>query len=727
MGGPGVRFRHVFRLALLVSVVSPVLAASACAEPPGGSRVRVAAASSPRPDKDRASRGRQVKSGVNLVITSVSPRTLSQDKSVTVRGYAQNQTGQALTGTSVRLNYSQKPLISRSQLAETPGPATPQTADHRRLPGLIPSGTAQQKFTLKLAAKALKLPAGSFGVFPLAVGVYDSAGQALIEQRTTVVLVPKNAKKTLRKTSIAWVWPVIDRPHRAGDALFLDDRLATDFAPGGRLAELAGAPKISKVPVTWAIDPALLSDAETMAQKSYRVDKVKNSPQASTAAKTWLDTVKTGATSYFAVPFADPDIVALVRQKMTAQINDAYSQRSIANDLLGRAPTSIAWPAGGVADQSTINRLARQDQALLMSSAILQPPAGLTYTPDATTTVATSRKTRTALAYDATISDVISADTRSVPDGGLLAGQRFLAETALMTTERTQTRSLVIAPDRRWNPAPGLASELLRLSNNEPWLRPTGLDAVLTDQPKPRTLESYPKAAQKQELDQGYLKSVKNIRATATDFGLIFQPPKTDFERSSVLRATSSAWRGSGKQAARARNAFRATLSKQVTDLTKQVHVVLGNNPSRTLAGRTGTVPITVANDLPTDTVKIRLRVASASPRLLIESSEDTLTLPPNQKHTVFVRMQAVGNGDTDVDVQLLSPGAQGKPIGVVHTIRVHATGLVGTALLITGGALAIVFIGVGVRATRARRRRKQAEDLDDAAAGNPGTGGGAG
>jgi hypothetical protein len=111
----------------------------------------------------------------------------------------------------------------------------------------------------------------------------------------------------------------------------------------------------------------------------------------------------------------------------------------------------------------------------------------------------------------------------------------------------------------------------------------------------------------------------------------------------------------------------------------------------------------------------------------LIESSEDTLTLPPNQKHTVFVRMQAVGNGDTDVDVQLLSPGAQGKPIGVVHTIRVHATGLVGTALLITGGALAIVFIGVGVRATRARRRRKQAEDLDDAAAGNPGTGGGAG
>jgi hypothetical protein len=726
MGGPGVRFRHVFRLALLVSVVSPVLAASACAEPPSGSRVRIAAASSPRPAKDRASRGRQVKSGVNLVITSVSPRTLSQDKSVTVRGYAQNQTGQALTGTSVRLNYSQHPLISRSQLAETPGPATPQTADHRKLPGLIPSGTAQQKFTLKLAAKALKLPAGSFGVFPLAVGVYDSAGQALIEQRTTVVLVPKNAKKTLRKTSIAWVWPVIDRPHRAGDALFLDDRLATDFAPGGRLAELAGAPKSSKVPVTWAIDPSLLSDADTMAQKSYRVDKVKNSPQASTAAKNWLDTVKTGATSYFAVPFADPDIVALVRQKMTAQINDAYSQRSIARDLLGRAPTSIAWPADGVADQNTINRLARQDQALLMSSAILQPPAGLTYTPDATTTVATSRKTRTALAYDATISDVISADTRSVPDGGLLAGQRFLAETALMTMERTQTRSLVIAPDRRWNPAPGLASELLKFSN-EPWLNPTGLDAVLTGQPKPRTLGSYPKSAQKQELDQGYLKSVKNIRATVTDFGLIFQPPKTDFQRSSVLRATSSAWRGTGKQAARTRNAFRATLSKQVTDLTKQVHVVLGNNPSRTLAGRTGYVPITVANDLPTDTVKVTLRVTSKSPRLLIEPSEETLTLAPGQKDIRKVPMQANGNGDTDVDVQLFTSGAQQRPIGAVHTIRVHATALAKTALLITGGALAIVFIGVGVRATRARRRRKQVEDLDDAAAGNPGTGGGAG
>jgi hypothetical protein len=341
--------------------------------------------------------------------------------------------------------------------------------------------------------------------------------------------------------------------------------------------------------------------------------------------------------------------------------------------------------------------------------------------------VATSRKTRTALAYDATISDVISADTRSVPDGGLLAGQRFLAETALMTTERTQTRSLVIAPDRRWNPAPGLATELLRLSGNEPWLKPTGLDAVLTDQPKARTLGSYPKAAQKQELDQGYLKSVKNIRATAANFGQIFQPPKTDFEQSSVLRATSSAWRGTGKQATRARNEFRATLSKQVADLTKQVHLVLGDNPSQTLAGRTGPMPITVANDLPTDTVKVRLRVISKSPRLLIQSSDYDLTISPDHKPTVVVQMQAVGNGDTDVEVQLLSPGAQGTPIGAVRTIHVHATALAKTALLITGGALAIVFIGVGVRATRARRRRKQAEDLDGAAAGNPGTGGGAG
>jgi hypothetical protein len=421
------------------------------------------------------------------------------------------------------------------------------------------------------------------------------------------------------------------------------------------------------------------------------------------------------------MPFADPDTAALVHQKMIAQFNTAYDQRSVAKDVLGRAPTeSIGWPVDGVADQATINRLARQDDVLLMNSTILQPPAGLTYTPDATTNVTASRKAKTALAYDATISDAVSANTRSSPDGTLLTEQRFLAETALMTMERTQSRTLVIAPDRRWNPAPGLAADLLRLSATAPWLQPTALSSLIIDRPKARTLGAYPQSAQHRELDAGYLKGIKSIRAAAIDFGMIFHPVRTDVEQDGVLRATSSAWRGARK----ARNTFRTALAAQVGDLTtKQVHVVLGNHPSRTLAGRTGTVPITVANDLPKDTVTVTLRVTSRSARLLIKPTEETMTLPPKQKHPVLVQMQANGNGDTDVDVQLLTPGAQGKPIGAVHTIRVHATGLVGTALLITGGALAIVFIGVGARATRARRRRKQAEDLDDAAAGNPGTG----
>jgi Family of unknown function (DUF6049) len=720
-----VKVRHAFRLALSLSMIAPVLAeAPAFAEPPRHSNRSQAPTTSPS-GRDRSSRGRPAKSSVNLVITRIAPQTLSAGKTVTVSGYLQNQSGQSLPGASIRLNYSQRSLISRGELTETASLSALKVADRRELPGPIPSGAGQQGFSLRLAARSLTPPPGSYGVFPLTIEVYDPAGRLLDLQRTSVVYVSKDARQSARKTSIAWVWPLIDRPHRADDALFLDDRLATELAPGGRLADLAEAPKKSKVPVTWAIDPSLLSDAATMSQKPYRVDKVKKALPPSVDAKTWLDTVKVGATSYFAVPFADPDTAALVHQKMTAQFNAAYAQRGVAQDLLDRAPTeSIGWPVGGTADQATINRLTRADDVLLMNSTILQPPAGLTYTPSATTNVATSRKARTALAYDATISGLISADTRSVPDSALLVRQRFLAETALMTMERTQSRTLVIAPDRRWNPAPGLAADLLRLSAGVPWLKPTKLDSVIADRPRERTLGNYSQSMQRQELSAGYLKGVRTIRARATDFGLIFRPPKTDVEQDAILRATSSAWRGSGK----ARNSFRATLSRQAADLTTgQVHVVLGSDPSRTLAGRTGTVPITVANDLATDPVTVTLRVTSRSARLLIKPTEETMTLPPRQKHPVLVQMQANGNGDTTVDVQLLTPGARGKPIGEVHTIRVHATGLVGTALLITGGALAIVFIGVGVRATRARRRRKQAEDLDDAAAGNPGTGGGTG
>ncbi|MGH3390792.1 MAG: DUF6049 family protein, partial [Actinomadura sp.] len=630
-GGRGFRAPRrpviIFTAGLLVLLSGVPAGAAALPRPAAGLELAAAAPSATQPAREaresvsRTTRKQRDKAPATLVVESVNPKTAGPKSRITVTGYVQNESGQAINGLSVRLRWRGRPLTSRSELAQyaaATAPALPGVGTAKPLTGALP---ADGRLTWRLQTTARQLGSIGFGVHPIAVEVITATGQPVVTRTTFLTFMPDAKSARPKPTKVAWVWPMIDRPRRTDDATFIDDRLEAEFAPGGRLDTLVQAAKKSRTPVTWAIDPALIDDAQEMTQgytlKNAKQPKGANRPP-STAAANWLNQLRSAGNPYFTTPYADPDTVALIRQKLGRHLEVAYGSMKIAEEVLGRPSASaICWPVNGTAGQQTLDDMAGNGCGtfLMSSEVLLAPSQGGT---GATTTLEAAGKNRRTVVFDATISDLASSDT-SAPGAALLAEQRFLAETALFTAERpNRSRTLVIAPQRRWNPDQRFAENLLSYTTKAQWLRAAPLADVEKAAPTQRTFTGYPGSNERRELGGTYLRNVREVATTALRFSGIFDPPVNAYERA-VLRMESSWWRGRDRQA----RAFRQSVDATLDSAISQVHLV--TNKRIGLAGNTGFIPITVANDLTDRTVGVVLRVTSQNPRRLMVGGGSTV------------------------------------------------------------------------------------------------------
>ena len=672
----------------------------------------------------------RVKSPVSLVLGTVGPKTAGPSgakSKITITGTVQNRAGRDLPGVSVRLRTSATRMTSRTQLAQY---AAGQPSwlrgigDQRRLPAVDAAGGSAP---FSLSTNTATVGFGEFGVYPIGVEVVNQYGQVLSGINTFITFVPE--RRDFKRLSVGWIWPLIDRQHRTTDDTFTSDRLTTDMSPGGRLHGLVQAAASTGTPITWSIDPALLDDVQTMANGSYtvRAPRAKESTRKpkSTVAAQWLNALKTASKGdpYFVVPYADPDAVALVRHNMSGHLADAYANTGVAGQVLGRQPTvHAAWPPSGMAGQGTLNQLAAHGRlggngAFVMSSAAFaDPPQG--YTPSATTQVPTRDGPRRAIVYDETLNKIVSADTRA-PGAAVLAEQRFLAETAMIAAEAPEvSRSLVIVPDRRWNPSPAFAKNLLTYTSGAVWMQRTRLEQIVNAPPQERDYRGYPDELEAAELDATYLERVDDIAGSAARFTRIMVSPVTMNYTRAVLRMESSYWRGSARHKRRA-VATRQALADRIARDMGRVRIITSQNSRVSLAGSSGRIPITIVNDLPDQTIRVRLVVVPENTtRLQVGRVEDeVIELGPEQKVTRPIPIRSAGNGNVQVHLRLRT--ADNRAFGPTTTITVRTTGYGRLALLITGGGLAVLFVGVGVRAMRARRRRNS----EAAGDGSTGTG----
>ncbi len=654
----------------------------------------------------------------SLIIDSISPQGFARPGvTITVSGQLRNGTRTPLQGLHVQLWSSAQPFTNRSALAgyvsggsQADQPIPGATA---QVPATIgPGQTVGWRASFPVSHVGMNL----FGAYPLAAAASDPNGNQVAVERTFLPFWPGHGA-VAQPTTIAWVWPLIDQPHRGACAAMLDNSLAASLA-GGRLGGLlqAGRSYATSARLTWAVDPALLDDANVLTH-TYSVltgsgcARTKKQP-ASQAAAAWLHAVAVQR-SVFATPYADPDVAALTHQGLDANLRTALREGStVARQFLAAPDPAIAWPPDGNADSDVLDNILAHDGSALGGPASggigtmvldssMMPPSNpqVYYTPDAVTQVDTGvGKTVQVLLSDHTITSVL-AGASSDPGSATAVSQRFLAETAMIAAEAPNLpRSIVVAPPRRWNPGPALASQLLRDTVSAPWLRSQYLSKLKPARipagvPAPDLAPLPPNLVSGAELSRGYLDGVRAADADAGVLGDIMSPPVPRY-RLAIARLQSSAWRGSGQAMG---NALLRQTRAYLDGLLQMVTIIPSSEV--TLGGHRGTVPVSIDNRLPW-AVRVRLqatvpatRAVPAAARLTVGSTGgQVITVDPQHKETVRLQVQAQRVGTSQIQLRLLTP--QGTPIPFSdRNLRVRSTAFGTLALVIIAVALGVLVL----------------------------------
>ena len=584
------------------------------------------------------------------------------------------------------------------------------------------------------------LPTSTWQVRELGVAVTGSDGfgsTALGNLRTFLPWAPREAIGP-QPLQVAWLWPLIDRPHRDSSDQWRDDELAAELRPGGRLSGLidaaaeaahqAPAPPIATakhhkqrapaepaardVAITWAIDPMLLDDIDAM-RSDY---EVAHSPKPTAGAggplsRAWLTTLRaaTAGADVIPLPYGDPDVAAAFRNGLATLVGVAATAgRKVVDQVLPAATlVDAGWPSGGLIDQRGIDALFSDGAtSMVLSDAALPPVVAPNETPSPRASLVTAAGDIPTVLVDSILSTALSEGAEE-PASARITLQRYLAETLMIEAEApSNQRSVLIAPARRWNPTPALAADLLTDTGRVPWLGSTTIATILAGGASTsveRQPLTYPGTARRAELPGSYVRDVARQQHLLSQLTNVLPPNDSETRpySTSLLRTPSSAWRDQPS----ARRAWYDAFASGLRKMTEAVHIVSAPNSTVTLTGHGGKVPVTIANDL--DAPASIVVQVNASERLkLPHNGREQVTIPANRQTTVDVHATAKTSGVFPLTVQLLTPSGQkyGSPVQLFVRSTVYGT----ITLVITGAATALLLIAVAIRLIRRARAARR-------------------
>jgi Family of unknown function (DUF6049) len=662
--------------------------------------------------------------GPSVVIEGISPQWAQPGHTVTVTGIVRNGTAAPVSGLSILLRSSADPLIYRDDLSQYSAGELPQ-ADAPEgtpvvLPGVIEPG---QSMRWKAVLNPDSVGMIAFGVYPLAAQLLNDVDLPVATDRTFLPFWPASDARPQQKLSIAWVWPILDRPYQGVCRALLSNGLAASMAPGGRLSDLlaAGQSYSAAAQLTWAIDPALAQTAKTMSHP-YTADAGPGcggatAMRADRSAGTWLNELTSAISGQqaFVTPYADVDVDALSHVGLNTDLRNAFAEgRTVGSQLL-HLPASAgttAWPPSGLADSGILTSLAiNQVKTVVLNSSVM-PPAGPapSYTPAAQASADSGiGSSLRVLLADQTISKILAVPTTgpaAKPGSAFATQQSFLAQTAMIVAELPNTaRSLVVTPPRTWNPAPGLADGLLSETVNAPWLHPDSLASLAADpHPTGEVARRAPPAhhVSPDELPQDYLARVASLGAAVRLQASTFSPSDPGYLQNVIAALESADWPGSRAQADAARRKLLSSTLGYVGAQAKKVSII--DSGQYTLGGSSAKIPVSVTNDM-TRTVRVVLHAsADGNARLSIGPFHSQLTIAAGHTTTIPLPLHSHSVGVTDVTLSLDSPNGTPLPKTTVQ-LSVRATRFGTLALVIMCVALAVFVLASSARAIRRSRR----------------------
>jgi hypothetical protein len=614
-------------------------------------------------------------------LTDVRPAFLTaDDETLTLRGVVRNVSDAPLVDPLPTLRWSLDALQSVDEVdLVTADPlfryGRVDYTSATSLPTLEPGEQAPFTLTVPLPPQ---LPAP--GVYVVGVDVLATLPDGLrvfVAAARTTVAYDVPARPEL---PVALLWPVATDPSLLPDGRLVDDAVAAQLAPGGRLDTLVSAP--GTAPVTWVVDPDLLSTTAAMRDGYDTVDPPGPGTGAGAASRfdTTLATALTPGSDVRRLPSADPDVGGLVSGGWdAAEVAELVTTSSAGVDGLGRAVPLLALLAHRRVDSATLDayRTAGVPAAVLDEADLLPG-----------TTAASVR-----LADQPGLAVVPATRLQGRVDGlrpALALRQQVLAVTALAAGRQA---GLTLAPSTRWQPSPAAAAAVLQAWQQAPWVRPVPLaqlpvsaqpSGLLPDQPAPRPIDPA--------ITRGVDQLEQDLQRLAPLFAT---SPVSDADLGAAeARATSSAWVTDPDGG----RAYVEALQQGLSGAENQVSLVLSEQI--TLSSRSGRFPVTLVNDSPVDVVVGVEFTSQNSTRLRVEQAEPTL-LTAGEKRTVSATALATANGRVVVTARLVT--TQGQPVGTAATTVVDVTnvGALGWVVVAAGGVLLAAALARG----RVRRR----------------------
>ena len=679
---------------------------------------------------------------LTISIDALNPSFATPGSTITVSGTITNHTGSPVTGAQVQVLSGAQYFYTRTDMdsyaaGHDLGYIFPQPLG---TPAVVP-GTLHNGATARWSATVSASAAGysAFGVYPLVAQAEYADGTLSGAERTFLPFWPGTGSAVPLNTS--WVWPLIDRPQQGPcTRTVATNTLATSMGTGGRLSTLLSVGQLWAIEdhLTWAVDPALLSDASVMAH-SYKVDEEstctgKKSLPASKATAAWLSSLRadTSGEPMFLTPYADTDVSALSHAGLDSDLRAAYQLgESQASQILSRSfglsghgsayggSPAVGWPADGMADANVLSSLASDGgiSTVLLNSGALPSTAAPYDNALGATTTATAGSMRVLLA-DSELTSILGSASAASPAGTQFAAEQdFLAQTAMISAEVPNyqpARSLVIAPPRRWNPSATQAARLLSMTHSAPWLKTVDLASLSAAAGHLKAHKSLPVVKPPPaELGSTYLDEIRSVDSSLTVYkDLLLRPGPSVLRRldAAALATESSAWRGAGAAAG------WVALTK-LADYLKywegKVQILTGTK--LLLGGTSGPAPVSVQNagDLPVQ-VKVQASVPQNSP-LTADKIDKLITVLPGKTQTVTMTLHSSAIGTSQMQLQLVTKS--GYPLDwTSEQLSVQATRY-GRALLVLIGAA----LGVLVLTSMARWIRRQKDGRTNARSGGTG------
>ncbi|WP_435643335.1 DUF6049 family protein [Streptomyces sp. H49] len=675
---------------------------------------------------------------VSVSLDSLTPNAPTDGDTLTVSGTVTNNGKQTVTGAHVGLRVGPM-LNTRSEISAV----ARHPDDLQGAAGTEVGGKYEQKFTklapgvaehFSISVPVDKLDLGADGVYEFGVALSGQTSaqpwqQLLGVQRTFLPWQPSDADT---KTRTTFLWPLLSTVHLtaktgAGELQtpeFLNDDLAKELAPGGRLAQMVDLGK--DLDVTWVIDPDLLASVDAMASGNYQLpgdgDTTTPGPKDHQAlAKQWLADLQKAVVGkeVVALPFADPDLASLAHRgtSVTGSLSHLKDATDVAattvKTVLHVTPsTDYAWPVDGAVDPS-IMRVATSAGAdrVIARSDSLQDTAGLSYTPSAARPVGGGT---TAIVADAKLSTAFEDDlTKAGP--ATLAVQQFLAQSLEINAQTDQQRSIVVAPQR--TPTAGQAQAMataVKALQGGTWSQAQDLTAAAKAKPDPNattripSTSAYPSALRRQELPVSAFGQIARTQDKLDNFQVILSDQSrvvTPFGRA-INRGMSTSWRGREE----AGDSYRSGVESWLDDLARQVKLI--DKSETKLSGRSATIPVTVQNNLVQPVGHLVLRLSSTMPtRLKIGGkayAEQPVDIAGGHAQSVKFSTSANANGRATVIAQLYTE--DGQEYGAPVTFDVKVTEVTPTVMLVIGGGvLLLVLAGFRMYTQRKRAAARQA------------------